>query len=173
MITRYFIFCVLLAAASGLSVSAEDFTAQARRSFAQMLAAGTGGATNQQVDTALADVKAALKAGEQTGECEAMLATVYGFDLARRPWKALWLGPKIRPLYGSALRREPQSARVHYLAGIGFLNAPEKFRDLAEAERLLLRAKALYEQSGDAEGLIKTRRYLEKLATVKKGSEAE
>lgn len=173
MITRHFIFCILWVAASGLSVSAEDLPAQARLSFEQMLRAGAGGATGEQIATAKADSKAAIKAGEQIGECEAMLATVYGFELTRHPWKALWIGPKIRPLYREALRREPENARVHYLAGIGFMRAPEKFRDLAEAERLLLRAEELYRQAGDEAGLMKTRRYLNELQGIKSGREAE
>ena len=171
MITRHFIFCILVVAASVLSVSAEDLLSQARQSFEQMLRAGE--AANEQIGTAEADIKAAIKAGEQIGECEAMLATVYGFELGRHPWKALWLGPKIRPLYRAALRREPENARVHYLAGAGFMKAPEKFRDPAEAERLFLRAEELYQQAGDEAGLMKTRRYLNELQGIKKGREAE
>jgi hypothetical protein len=173
MITRHFIFCILVVAASVLSVSAEDLLAQARQSFEQMLRAGAGGATDEQIGAAGADITAALKAGEQTGECEAMLATVYGFELGRHPWKALWLGPKILPLYRSALRREPGNARVHYLAGLGFMRAPEKFRDLAEAERLLFRARELYAQDGDEAGFGKASRYLDELKTIKNRQEAE
>lgn len=169
MIIRLLTFCALLVAASGSDASAEDLLAQARQSFEQMLTAGNEGATDQQVDKAMNDVKAALKVGEQIGECEAMLATVYGFELTRHPWKALWIGPKIRPLYRSALRRDSGNARVHSLAGSGFMNAPEKFRDLAEAERLLLRAKALYEQTGDEEGFTNTRRKLDELRKIKNG----
>jgi hypothetical protein len=173
MITRLFIFYVLLVVVSGLSGSAEDLLAQARPSFEIMLGAGTGEATDEQIDAAEANIKTAIKAGEQIGECEAMLATVYGFELSRHPWKGLWLGPKIRPLYRSALRREPENARVHYLAGLGFMRAPEKFRDLAGAERLFLRAEELYQQAGDEKGLMKTRRYLNELQENKSRQEAE
>lgn len=173
MITRHFIFCILVVAASVLSVSAEDLLSQARQSFEQMLRAGTGEATDEQIGTAEADIKTVMKSGEQMGECEAMLATVYGFELGCHPWKALWLGPKIRPLYRAALRREPENARVHYLVGAGFMKAPEKFRDLAEAERLFLRAEELYRQAGDETGLMKTRRHLNELQGIKKGREAE
>jgi hypothetical protein len=173
MITRLFIFYVLLVVVSGLSGSAEDLLTQARPSFEIMLGAGAGEATDEQIGAAEADIKTAMKSGQQIGECEAMLATVYGFELSRHPWKALWLGPKIRPLYRSALRREPENARVHYLAGSGSMKAPEKFRDLAEAERLFLRAAELYQQAGDETGLMKTRRYLNELQGIKKGREAE
>ena len=172
MITRLFIFYVLLVVVSGLSGSAEDLLAQARPSFEIMLGAGTGEATDEQIDAAEADIKTVMKSGQQIGECEAMLATVYGFELGRHPWKALWLGPKIRPLYRSALRREPENARVHYLAGLGFMRAPEKFRDLAEAERLLFRAKELYEHEGDEVGFVKASRYLDELKAVKNRQEA-
>jgi hypothetical protein len=170
MITRFLIFCVLLVAASGLPVPAEDLPAQARLSFEQMLRAGAGEATDEQIGKAEADIKAAMKAGEQLGECEAMLATVYGFELSHHPWKALWIGPKIRPLYRSALRREPENARVHYLAGAGFANAPEKFRDLAEAERLFCRAEELYAKAGDTGGCEKVRRRLDELNALKNQS---
>jgi len=174
MITRLFILCaLLLAPVSGLSGPDGDLFAAARLSFEQMLRPGAGEATDEQIATAETGIKVAMQAGDQIGECEAMMATVYGFELSRHPWKALWVGPKIRPLYRSALRREPENARVHYLAGIGFMRAPEKFRDLAEAERLLLRAKELYEQAGDETGLMKTRRYLNELRGIKSGREAE
>lgn len=173
MITRHFIFCILMVVASVLSVSAEDLLSQARQSFEQMLRAGAGEATDEQIGTAEADIKTGMKAGEQIGECEAMLATVYGFELGHHPWKALWLGPKILPLYRTALRREPENARVHYLAGAGFMKAPEKFRDLAEAERLFLRAEELYQQAGDEAGLMKTHRHLKELQEMKNRREAE
>lgn len=172
MIARHLIVCVLLLTAFGLSVSAEDLLSQARQSFEQMLRAGAGEATDEQIGAAEADIKTVMKSGQQIGECEAMLATVYGFELSRHPWKALWLGSKIRPLYRSALRREPENARVHYLAGLGFMRAPEKFRDLAEAERLLFRAKELYEHEGDEVGFVKASRYLDELKAVKKRQEA-
>ncbi len=173
MITRLFIFCVLLVTVSGLSGSAEDSLAQARPSFEIMLRAGAGEATDEQIGTAEADIQTAMKSGRQIGECEAMLATVYGFELSRHPWKALWLGPKILPLYRSALRREPGNARVHYLAGLGFMRAPEKFRDLAETERLLFRARELYAQDGDEAGFGKASRYLDELKAIKNRQEAE
>ncbi|MEI7851364.1 MAG: hypothetical protein WCH86_05985 [Kiritimatiellales bacterium] len=170
MNTRLLLFCILWVAASGLSVSAEDLQAQAQQSFEQMLRAGAGEATDEQIGTAETDIKAAMKAGEQIGGCEAMLATVYGFELSRHPWKALWIGPKIRSLYRSALRREPENARVHFLAGLGFMRAPEKFRDLAEAERLLRRAAELYAKDGDAAGCEKARRRLDELNALKNQS---
>jgi hypothetical protein len=170
MITRLLLFCVLLVTASGLSVSAEDLPVQVRQSFEQMLRAGAGEATDEQIGTAEADINAAMKAGQHIGECEAMLATVYGFDLTRHPWKALWLGPKIRALYRAALRREPENARVHYLAGAGFMKAPEKFRDLAEAGQLLRRAEELYAKAGDTVGCEKARRRLDELNALKNQS---
>jgi len=170
MITRLLIFCVLLVSASGLSVSAKDLQAQARQSFEQMLRAGAGEATDEQIGTAEADIKAAMKSGEQIGGCEAMLATVYGFELSRHPWKALWIGPKISSLYRSALRREPENAYVHYLAGTGFMKAPEKFRDLAEAGRLLHRAEDLYAKDGNTVGCEKARRRLDELNALKNQS---
>lgn len=143
---------------------------QARQSFEQLLSTGAGEATDEEMDAAEADVTAAMKAGQHIGECEAMLATVYGFELSRHPWKALWLGPKIRALYRAALRREPENARVHYLAGAGFMKAPEKFRDLAEAERLLRRAEELYAKAGDAVGCEKARRRLDELNALENQS---
>ena len=173
MMTRRLIFCVLLlTAAISPCVQAQLFE-QARSSFDQMISACVDGATGPQIGQAMADIQAALKTGEQVGECEAMLATVYGFELARHPWKALWIGPKITPLYRSALGRDPDNATVNYLAGTGFLRAPEKFRDLNEAERLLLRAKALYEQAGNEAGLAKTSRKLDELRAIQSGENRE
>lgn len=174
MIARLFILCsLLLTPVSGLSGPDGNRLAAARQAFEQMLRAGTGEATEAQIATAEAAIQAALQAGDQPGECEAMLATVYGFQLTRHPWKVLWLGPKVRALYRSALRREPDNPRVQDLAGTGLMRAPERFRDLAEAERLLRRAENLYEQAGDTTGRVKIRQKLDELAAMKTKQESE
>ena len=150
----------------------EQLFQQAERSFNQMIHAGMDNATGELIDAAEKDVKAALRADASPAECEAMLATVYGFELTRHSWKAVWLGPKIDKLYRSAMRKNPDSARIHYLAGTGFMNAPLRFRDLEEEKQILLRADELFAAAGDRIGGAKACLKLGDLMAEQNDSEA-
>ena len=164
----FFVLWVLAAPAG----AAEDLFQQAEKSFNRMIQAGLDNGSGEWIDAAKKDVKAALRADESPAECEAMLATVYGFELTRRSWKGPWLGPKINKLYRSAMRKGPDSARVHYLAGIGFMNAPKRFRDFEEEEKILLRADELFAVADDRASRAKTCLRLGDLMAEQNNSEA-
>jgi len=79
-------------------------------------------------------------------EAKALLASVYGLQLAYSPWKGMFLGPKSSNLMEKALKENPSSPLIWKLYGNSKYHTPEAYGgSVDEAIRAYEKAIALYE----------------------------
>jgi tetratricopeptide (TPR) repeat protein len=96
------------------------------------------------------DLKGLLKSREDWAEAHALLAGVYGMQIALSPMKGMFLGPKSSRHIEQALSIDPDNALAHYQQGSSLYNTPAMFGgDVEKAIRHLERARILYEQQSD------------------------
>jgi len=69
----------------------------------------------------------AMELEPDSGELDALYATMLGFEIAFHQEKAMSLGLQIFQCFGKALEKSPENPRVHLLKGISDLFTPEQF----------------------------------------------
>lgn len=105
---------------------------------------------NKYVDGALSNLEKIE--GRHAAEAQALLAAVYGLQIAYDASKGMSLGPKPATLLGKAIKAEPGSALIWKLYGNSKLHTPEAYGgNVAEAISSYEKALTLFE-SGPKEG---------------------
>jgi tetratricopeptide (TPR) repeat protein len=96
------------------------------------------------LDAAIGNLEAIKTA--QAAEAKALLASVYGLQLAYSPWKGMFLGPKSSSLMERALKENPTSPLIWKLYGNSKYHTPEAYGgNVDEAIEAYEKAIRLYE----------------------------
>ena len=96
------------------------------------------------VQEAVKTLKAAVAQRPEDGDSHAMLATLYGMRISRRPLTAVWLGPLVQKHLKAAKIAGPDNPRVRYLEGAGALNRARDSHAISTALDILLQAERLF-----------------------------
>jgi len=103
------------------------------------------------LDLAEKHLKKLLKKDDGVAEYHALMAGVYGLQIALSPMKGMFLGPKSSRHVDRALSLDPACADAHFQQGASLLNTPAMWGGDAEAGAAALeQACRLYEQTGDS-----------------------
>ena len=108
-------------------------------------------------------VKKLLRRDDEVAAYHALIAGIYGMQIALSPMKGMFLGPKNNRHVDRALALDPQCSDGHYQRGASLLNTPAMWGgDVGEAAVALEKACRLYE----GEGVVRDWRYLNALAML-------
>lgn len=94
---------------------------------------------------AIQSLEHAVQLKADHGESHALLSTIHGLRIARRPMTALGRGPKVLRHKRKALAVDAPGPRVYYLLGMSSLHAPGFLGGRDEAMEFLLKAEKLFE----------------------------
>lgn len=88
----------------------------------------------------------AIKLNEADSEAHALLATIAGMEIARKPARGIWRGPAVLRHRQLALRHGKDNPRTQYLVGAAFVRGPESLGGVKKGLPYLHRAKDLFEE---------------------------
>ena len=87
---------------------------------------------------ATAQLRSLLQAHPDFADGLVLLAAVYGLEMLRRPFKAVYLGPRANKLIDRALALEPSNPRAYLMKGVAKFQTPGLLGgSVVEARRLL------------------------------------
>lgn len=99
---------------------------------------------NKYVDATITNLESVR--GKHVSEAQAVLAAVFGLQIAYDPSKGMSMGPRSGALLSKALKDDPQSALVWKLYGNSMLHTPEAYGgDVGEAIEAYEKALSLFE----------------------------
>jgi len=87
----------------------------------------------------------AIKLNDADSEAHALLATLAGMEIARKPAHAIWRGPAVLRHRRLALRHGEDNPRTQYLVGAAFVQGPESLGGVKKGLPYLHRAESLFE----------------------------
>lgn len=84
-------------------------------------------------------------------ESHALLATLYGIQISRSPWRSLALGKKVSAHSREAMKHGPGNPRCYFLLGTGHFNAPGIWGKPEKALDFFLKAEGLFREEAKSD----------------------